>query len=503
MDVGIQHPGSLVPSVVESDMKPEYKTKVVATVGPACRDPETLTRMALAGMDAARLNASHADHEVLREEVRAVREASRASGKEIAIILDLQGPKLRIGDFGKGSVDLREGGTFRLTTRKLPGDEKVVSVSYPWLPATLGPGDLVLLDDGAIALRVEESKGDEVVCRVLKGGKLSSRKGMNLPGVEVPLPSLTQKDLEDLRLGLELEVDWVALSFVRSAADVEDLRNALREMGGELPVVAKIEKREAVDNLEEIAEHADAVMVARGDLGVEMPLEDIPLLQKRIIKTAARHGIPSITATQMLQSMMECPTPTRAEVTDVANAVFDGTDAVMLSGETAVGRYPLQAVETVRRIVGKAEEELPYAAWLHERQGWIGTGTVEAVCMAACELALQVDAAVIVAPTESGFTARQMSRFRPRQPILAPTPDVRVARRLALYWGVQPRLLEVRGGAEETFAAARDLARAEGYVGPGEPVVITAGLKYRDAEGMPTTNTISCFTGGDDPPCTG
>ncbi|MGQ9476580.1 MAG: pyruvate kinase [Actinomycetota bacterium] len=480
-------------------MRREYKTKVVATVGPASRDVETLKRMVEAGMDVARLNASHADHAVLREEVRAVREASRAAGKEVAILLDLRGPKLRIGDFRESSVRLREGATFRLFTRPGPGDEEGVGIDHPGLLETLKPGDDILLDDGAIALRVEGVGEGEVTCRVRKGGILSSRKGMNLPGVRLPLPSLTGKDLEDLRLGLEMEVDWVALSFVHSAEDVEALRRALREMGGDLPVVAKIEKREAVENLDEIVDSADAVMVARGDLGVEMPLEDIPLLQKRIISTAARHGKPSITATQMLQSMIECPTPTRAEVTDVANAVFDGTDAVMLSGETAVGNDPLLAVETMMRIVGKAEEQLPYQAWLQERRGWIGSGTVEAVCMAACELALQVDAAVIVAPTESGFTARQMSRFRPRQPILAPTPDIRVARRLALYWGVQPRLLPVRGSVEEAFDAARSLARREGYIKPGDAVVITAGLKYPGQEGLPTTNTISCLTEGEGP----
>ncbi len=472
----------------------EYKTKIVATVGPACRDADILRRMIEAGMDAARLNASHADHPLLREEVRAVREASRAAGKEVAVILDLQGPKMRIGDFAEGSVRLREGATFRLLSRPVPGDAQGVSIDHAGLYEWVRPGDTVLLDDGAIALQVEERDEREITCRVLKGGILSSRKGLNLPGVRIPLPSLTDKDLADLRLGLELEVDWVALSFVRSAEDVDALRRALREMGGDLPVVAKIEKREAVERLEEIVESADAVMVARGDLGVEMPLEDIPLLQKRIIQAAARLGKPSITATQMLQSMIGSTVPTRAEVSDVANAVFDGTDAVMLSGETAVGRHPLLAVETMMRVVGKAEEELPYAAWLQERRGWIGSGTVEAVCMAACELALQVGAAVIVAPTESGFTARQMSRFRPRQPILAPTPDIRVARRLALYWGVQPRLVEVRGSAEETFNAARSLAREEGFVRPGDTVVITAGLKYPGTGGLPTTNTISCLT---------
>lgn len=475
-------------------MKPNYKTKIVATLGPACREVDTLQAMIEAGMDVARLNASHADHRVLREEVEAVREASRRARKEVAVVLDLQGPKLRVGDIRGGSAVLREGRIFRLTTRPVPGDEERVSVDYRGLPGVLQVGDTVLLDDGAIIMRVEEVDVEEVACRILSGGVLTPRKGINLPGVELPLPSLTDKDLADLEVGLELEVDWVALSFVRSADDVEQLRRVLRERGSDLPIVAKIEKREAVDNLEAVVESADAVMVARGDLGVEMPLEEIPLLQKRIIWTAARHGKPSITATQMLQSMIDSPAPTRAEVTDVANAVFDGTDAVMLSGETAVGGYPIQAVETMRRIVRKAESELPYSAWLEERRRWIGSGTVEAVCMAACELALQVGATAIVAPTESGFTARQMSRFRPRQPILAPTPDLRVARRLVLHWGVQPRLVEVGGGIEETFASAGELARREGYLKPGDTVVITAGLKYPGEEGIPTTNTINCVT---------
>ncbi len=475
-------------------VKPGYKTKIVVTVGPACREVGMLQAMVEAGMDAARLNAAHADRETIRAEAEAVREASRRAGKEVALILDLQGPKLRVGDLKRGMAILREGELFYLSVHPVPGDERMISVNYPGITQALKPGDSVLLDDGAIELRVEGVEAEGVRCRVTRGGVLRPRKGINLPGVKLPLPCLTEKDLADLETGLEVGVDWLALSFVRSAEDVEHLRSLLREKGSDLPVLAKIEKAEAVENLEAVVRSADAVMVARGDLGVEMPLEEIPILQKRIVRVAARHGKPSVTATQMLQSMMEHPSPTRAEVTDVANAVFDGTDAVMLSGETAVGKHPLRAVETMRCIAREAEAELPYSAWLEERREWIGKGTVEAVCMAACELALQVDAGVIVAPTESGFTARQMSRFRPRQPILAPTPSLQVARRLSLYWGVHPRLVEVRGSAEETFAAARDLAREEGYLRGGEAVVITAGLKYGSREGIPTTNTISCVT---------
>lgn len=478
------------------DLDMEGKTKIVATLGPACRDIQVLRAMIEAGMDLARINASHADPDTIRVEVEEVRRASREAGREVGIILDLMGPKLRVGEIEGGSLVLEEGDILRLTDAGGSGGPGRVAVNLAGIGGLLRPGDDVLLDDGALKLVVEEVLPGEVRCRVVSGGLLRSRKGINLPGVALDLPSLTDKDLRDLRLGLELEVDWVALSFVRSARDVEELRRVLREWGSDLPVVAKIEKREAVEDLEAVVEAADALMVARGDLGVEMPLEEIPLLQKRIIEAAARHGKPVITATQMLQSMMEKPTPTRAEVTDVANAVFDGTDAVMLSGETAVGNHPLEAVETMRRIVRRAEDQLPYAAWLEERRRWLHPGkTVEAVCMAACELALQVGARAIVAPTESGFTARQMSRFRPRQPVLAPTPSLRVVRRLQLYWGVHPVLVGVHGSMEETFSAAGRVAREAGLLREGETAVITAGLKSAGGEGVPTTNTIHCVRG--------
>jgi len=474
----------------------EGKTKIVATLGPACRDARVMLEMVRAGMDMARINASHADPESIRAEVEGVRRASREAEKEVGVILDLMGPKLRIGEIEGGSLLLEAGDTLRLVENGEPGGAGRVSVDLPGMGELLRPGDTVLLDDGCIRLVVEESVPGEVRCRVVNGGILSSRKGMNLPGVRLDLPSLTDKDLRDLRTGLDMGVDWVALSFVRSAKDVEELRLVLREWGSDLPIVAKIEKQEAVEELEAVVEVADAVMVARGDLGVEMPLEEIPLLQKRIVGVASRHGKPVIIATQMLQSMMEKPSPTRAEVTDVANAVFDGADAVMLSGETAVGNHPVEAVETMRRIVRKAEAFLPYPAWLEERRRWVSPGrTVEAVCMAACELALQVEAKAIVAPTESGFTARQMSRFRPRQPVLAPTPSLRVARMLNLYWGVHPVQVGVHDSIEETFSVARKVAGEVGLLAEGETVVITAGLKSSGEEGIPTTNTIHCITG--------
>jgi len=470
------------------------KSKIVATLGPACRGVETLSDMIEAGMDMARINASYADAEVISAEVEAVREASRRAGREVGIILDLMGPKLRVGEVAGGEATLATGSRLRLRVGSFAGDAGSVSVDLPEFPSLVGTGDTVLLDDGAIVLRVEEIGASEVVCHVVSGGVLRSRKGLNLPGKTLPLPSLTDKDLADLRVGVRAGVDWVALSFVRSGEDLEALRGVLRENGWQLPVIAKVEKREAVQDLDAVVKAADAVMVARGDLGVEMPLEEIPLLQKRIIAAAARQGKPVITATQMLQSMMESPAPTRAEVTDVANAVLDGSDAVMLSGETAVGGFPVAAVETMRRIARRAETALNYAAWLDERRRWIGKGTVEAICMAACELALQTEASAIVTPTESGFTARQVSRFRPRQPILAPTPDLAVARSLNLYWGVHPRLVGVHGGVEATFRAAEEVAREAGLFERGQTLVITAGLKAPGQKGIPTTNTIHCVT---------
>jgi pyruvate kinase len=467
----------------------------MATIGPACQEQGMIEAMIEAGMDVARINASHAGEDTISQETRAIRNASKKVGREVSIVLDLMGPKIRIGDIEGGETILRDGQDFILTTQPVSGDNTRVSVSNPDLPAALGPGDTVLMDDGAIRLKVEGTTASEVKCKVEVGGLLQPRKGVNLPGVSLKLPSYTEKDLDDLALGLESGIDWIALSFVQSSADIADLRRIILERGYHTPIIAKIEKRAAIEDIEAIVEQADAVMVARGDLGVEMDLEDIPLLQKKIIKVAARQGKPVITATQMLQSMISNPSPTRAEVTDVANAVLDGTDVVMLSGETAIGSYPVESVSTMRRIVAHAETALPYAAWLEERRQWISSGIVEAVCFAACELAQQIEAKAIVAPTESGFTARQMSRFRPCQPILAPTPDAGVSRRLALFWGVYPRLATVQGSIDEILASARGVAKEEGYLGEGDTVVVTAGVKDPGREGTPTTNTIHCITG--------
>ncbi len=476
-------------------MQASGKTKIVATLGPACRETAILERMIEAGMDVARVNASHASHEMMGEEMRKLREAAHKTQKEVSVILDLMGSKIRVGEIAGGVATLVRDQEFTLHARDMEGDAHGVSVSYADLPAALRRGDIVLLDDGAIKLRVLQAGAGDALCRVEAGGLLRSRSGVNIPGIKIALPAVTAKDLADLELGLELGIDWVALSFTRSCEDVARLREVLRERGSDIPIVAKIEKREAVEDLEAVVGEADGVMVARGDLGVEMPLEEIPLIQKRIIEVAASQGKPVITATQMLQSMIENPSPTRAEVSDVANAVFDAADAVMLSGETAIGRFPIEAVDTMQRVINRAETVLPFDHLLEERRFWIGGGVVEAVCYAACELARNMQATAIVAPTETGFTARQMSRFRPRQPILAPTPDREAARRLTLFWGVYPRLVGVRGSIEEMLAAAEDVAREEGFLEPGDTAVVTAGVKEKDEEGVPTTNIIHYVTG--------
>jgi pyruvate kinase len=450
--------------------------------------------MIRAGLDVARINASHADPDHIRQEVGAIREASDKEGKEIGIILDLMGPKLRVGDMQNGQVAVKKGQEFVLTAEPVLGDAGKAGISNPALPSFLHPGDTVLLDDGAIHLKVLKVTKTEIVCRVENGGVLGSRKGINVPGIRLGIQSPTDKDLRDLELGIKLDVDWLAMSFIQSPDDVMRLKEAIHQRKAKTPVIAKIEKQGAVADIEAVVRESDAVMVARGDLGVEMPLEDIPLLQKQIIEESAKQGKPVITATQMLQSMIENPSPTRAEVTDVANAVFDGTDAVMLSGETAVGKYPLQAIETMVKIVSHAETALPYTRWLEERRHWISNGVVEATCFAACELARQTGARAIVAPTESGFTAREMSRFRPEQTILAPTPHRAVLRRLALFWGVRPCLVDLHPGLEQIFSSAREVARKKGYLLAGDTVVMTAGVKSPGQKGIPTTNTIHCIT---------
>jgi pyruvate kinase len=452
------------------------RTKIVCTIGPASGSPEALARLAAAGMDVARLNFSHGTHSEHAAVIAAVRDVAERAGRPIAILQDLAGIKLRIGEIAGGAVALAAGEAFTLTARDVPGDAREVSVNDPNVPRSVRPGDRLLLCDGEIELAVEEASGDDARCRVVSGGVLSSHKGISLPSTPFGAPGLTAKDRDDLAFGVAQGVDYVALSFVRSAEDVRAARAFLAAAGAAIPLVAKIEKREAITRIDEILAASDALMVARGDLGVETPLEHVPLLQKMLIDRANRAGKPVITATQMLLSMVENPRPTRAEVGDVANAILDGTDAVMLSEETASGRYPEESVATMKRIAEDTETAFPFDLWMRKFEDKSLQTMPEAVAGAAVELAEHIGASAIVAWTDSGATARLVARHRPRRPILALSTKPETARRLALVWGVVPLVADAAESTDAILERAPVLAVRTGLLGPGQTAVITAGI---------------------------
>jgi pyruvate kinase len=452
------------------------RTKIVCTIGPSSASPEALERLVDAGMDVARLNFSHGTHAEHAAVVDALRGLAARKGRPIAVLQDLAGLKIRIGEVADGPVRLAAGAPFTLTTRAVRGDAREVSVSWPDLPRSVRPGDRVLLCDGEIELEAEDVGATDIRCRVVAGATLSSHKGISLPTATITAAGLTAKDREDLAFGIARGVDYVALSFVRSAEDVREAKAFVAERGADIPIVAKIEKHEALASIDAILAEADGLMVARGDLGVETPLEHVPLLQKMLIEKANRAGKPVITATQMLLSMVESPRPTRAEVGDVANAILDGTDAVMLSEETASGRYPAEAAATMRRIAEDTETAFPFEQWIRRFEDRSLQGLPEAVAGAACELAEHIGARVIVAWTESGATARLVAKHRPRSPILALSTVSATARRLALVWGVIPVLTGAVDSADAMLAAAPVHAVAARLVRPGEKVVITAGI---------------------------
>ena len=402
------------------------KTKIVCTIGPASRSEKVMTEMLKAGMNVARLNFSHGDHESHREVIETFRRVRERLGKPAAIMLDTKGPEERICTFKDGKAYLEEGSTFTLTTREIEGDSTRVSVTYTDLPSQLKQGDRVLIDDGRLELTVKELTDTDVICTVVTGGPVTNRKGVNIPGVHLDLPYLNERDMADLRFGVEMDVDYVAASFVRSADDVIAMRNYLDYYGGHnIRILAKIENAEGIENFEEILKHANGIMVARGDMGVEVDYERLPGLQKRFIRRCYQSGKIVITATQMLESMIHNTTPTRAEITDVANAVFDGTSAVMLSGETAMGDHPARVVQVMSKIAAQAEKDAfeigAYRAFAgHEH--YTGDAT-DAICDAACTTARDLGAAAILTVTRSGYTAQHLSKFRPAEPIVAATPD--------------------------------------------------------------------------------
>ena len=446
-------------------------------MGPAVDNEEKLRALMLAGMDAARFNFSHGTHESHLALLTKVKRVRDELGAAVATILDTKGPEIRVKTFASGSVTLTEGAAFTLTTRDVPGDESCVSVTYSNLHNELKPGCRVLIDDGLIELRVEEVRGQDIVCTVGCGGPLSSNKSINIPDVHIQLPSLTEKDKEDLRFAVEQDFDFVAASFVRKASDVEDIRACLKEYGGEhIRIISKIENSEGVENLDEIIAASDGLMVARGDLGVEIPAYEVPILQKTMIKKTSMAGKPVITATQMLDSMIRNPRPTRAEVSDVANAVFDGTSCVMLSGETASGKYPLEAVQTMVDTIRAAELATDYWGRFRRFEFKPGRDINDAVTHASCQTAMDLEADAILTPTQTGHTARMISRFRPACPIVAFTTTERARRQLAISWGVRPLLAGYVDSTDRLFSMCVQSALKEGAVESGQMVVITAGI---------------------------
>ena len=465
------------------------RTKIVCTIGPASSSAQTLDQLVASGMDAARLNFSHGTHDDHALSALLVREAQERARRPLALIADLQGPKLRVGEL-PAPIDLEPGEEVFVAGDGdgQPGD---LPVSSPILSQVLRPGHDLLIDDGAVRLRVEDVDGSRVRCSVVVGGTVTSSKGVNLPGVPLPIPSLTDKDLRDLEFALALGVDYVALSFVRSANDIRQLRELVHAAGSPALLIAKIEKAEALEELEAILSAADAVMVARGDLGVEIGPAAVPLVQKRIILSALEHGKPAITATQMLESMISHADPTRAEASDVANAILDGSSALMLSGETAIGRFPIEAVQTMDRIARAVEPSLGYRHELARTADQPFPTVGEAMSNAACDIAEVLGAVAILVPTYSGRTASAVARHRPRRPVIAVTHRRYAVQQLAIEWGVVPAEVEECRDVEHLWARSLEAARATGIVQPGDRVVITAGT----AVNVPgTTNLIKVET---------
>ncbi len=459
------------------------KTKIVCTIGPATDSEEMLSKLVDAGMNVARLNTSHGDVEEHRRKIKLIKKIREERKIPLAILLDLSGPKIRTGYLEEDEITLKEDSELILTTEDVRGNERILSISYTGLPSDVKPGDRILLSDGAIELEVLETDGlSRIKTRVVNGGRITHRRGVNVPGVDLKgISSITDRDIEFMKLGVEERVDYFALSFVRKPEDVELAKRSIEELGGDQPVISKIETLQALNNLEDIVEKSDGIMVARGDLGVEIPLEEVPVAQKRIINTANRMAKPVITATQMLESMVENPRPTRAEVTDIANAILDGTDAIMLSEETAVGRYPLEAVRYMDRVARETEEffhEFKSLAFDWMRGFTITVDVSDAISHACWHLSEDLDAALIITSTSTGSTARRVSRFRPRATILAPTPDEKTYYRLSLVWGVIPVKIEFTKSTDEMIEMSLREAESMGLLKNGDRVIITAGIPW-------------------------
>ena len=453
----------------------QRKTKIVCTIGPASESSQIIEAMIRAGMNVARLNFSHGTQEEHLRKIKTIRQIADRLKEPVAILQDLSGPKIRVGKVKEGGVELRRGEGFSLTNREIMGDEKRVSVTYPSLPDEVKPGDTILLSDGTIELQVLGNSGQDIQCRVVVGGVLTSHKGINFPTRSILASAFTEKDRQDLLFGIQHGVDLIGLSYVKEAADIGEVKRMLEKESADIPVIAKIERKEALEHIDEILLASDGIMVARGDLGMETPLERIPNVQKMLIRKANALGKPVITATQMLRSMVDHTRPTRAEVTDVVNAIYDGTDAVMLSEETASGQFPVEAVQMMAKIAQAAEEEFPFDQFLkRETEG--RTDLPQAISHAASLLAEEVDAVAIVTPTESGSTTRWVSKLRPRQPILALSRHLSTIRRLNLCWGVYPLLVSDWKDTDDMLERARRMPKELGMASTGDKIVIIAGV---------------------------
>ena len=452
------------------------KTKIICTIGPASQSEEKLRELMLAGMNVARFNFSHGDHEEQHGKYDRMRKVSKELNLPIAALLDTKGPEIRLRDFEGGKVMLEAGQKFTLTTKEIMGTNEIASITYKELIHDISAGTTILIDDGLIEMTVEEITDTDIICNVVNGGPVSNHKGVNVPGAELSMPYISESDKNDILFGVELGFDIIAASFVRNKEDVLEVRKILDERNSKMMIISKIENMQGIKNLDEIIEVSDGIMVARGDMGVEVPLEEVPVLQKQIIKKAVAKGKQVITATQMLESMMHNPRPTRAETTDIANAIYDGTTAIMLSGESAQGQYPVEAVQTMARIAERPEEDIDFAGRLKKREVPGDGNITTAISHATCTLAADLDVKAIICVTMSGFTASMISRFKPSCPIIGCTVKRLVWRQLNLQWGVMPLLIQEENTAEDLFHAAIDAAVDAGYIVKGDKIIITAGM---------------------------
>lgn len=471
------------------------KTKIICTLGPASESEETIREMIEAGMNVARFNFSHGSHEEHKKRLDMIVRIREEMGVPLAALLDTKGPEIRLGALEGGKAELKEGDLFTLTTEPILGNGQKASISFEGLPQDVKKGDSILIDDGLIGMTVEETSKTEIICRVINGGMISDRKGINVPNVMLSMPYVSEQDRSDIEFGIQAGFDFIAASFTRTAQDILQIREILHQnQCHEVKIIAKIENAQGVNNIDEILRVADGIMIARGDMGVEIPLEEVPVIQKMIIKRAYNCGKYVITATQMLDSMMKNPRPTRAEATDVANAIYDGTSVIMLSGETAAGKYPVEAVKTMARIAQRTEDDIDYRNRFFSRKSDQNRDVTNAISHATCTTAYDLEAAAIITVTQSGQTARMISKYRPQMPIIGCTTNERIYRHLCMSWGVSPVLCEMQQDADSLFDHAVDRSKACGLVQDGDLVVITAGVPL----GVPgTTNLIKVQTVGD------